>query len=173
MTRVRNGGEAVILLWCFSLHFIRNFNVDKLLYYLLSNEDWIKMLLYVILLFKMQEKLISKCVLYYYKFPNMLDLGQLCHTKSENIKSFITSVWMMQMTSYLDHKIIWIWETFCESLEKIRRNDVTLRDVTRHMTSRDVVASDFHQTLAKRFSHWYFVVFQIWSHLHHPNGSYE
>ena len=43
----------------------------------------------------------------------------------------------------------------------------------RHVTSRDVIMSDFHQTFRKCFFYWYYDCVQIWSHLHHLNGSYE
>ena len=43
---------------------------------------------------------------------------------------FIISVWLMEMTSYLDTNIISIIETFSESLVKIRRRDVIWRHVT-------------------------------------------
>ena len=46
----------------------------------------------------------------------------------------------MQMTSYSHHNLISMRKTFPEILVKIRRDDVMLR----HMTSRDVIMSDFY-----------------------------
>ena len=43
----------------------------------------------------------------------------------------------------------------------------------RHVTSRDVIMSDFQKKVRKCFFLWYYDVVQIWSHLHHPNRSYE
>ena len=42
----------------------------------------------------------------------------------------------------------------------------------RHVTSRDVVMSDFEKKFKKYLSYWYCVAVQIWRHLHHLNGSY-
>ena len=50
--------------------------------------------------------------------------------KAENTQFLITSVKMMQMTSYLHHSIISTRETFPEILVKIRHDDVTWRHVT-------------------------------------------
>ena len=50
--------------------------------------------------------------------------------KAENTQFLITSVKMMQMTSYLYHNIISTRETFSEILVKIRHDDVTWRHVT-------------------------------------------
>ena len=43
----------------------------------------------------------------------------------------------------------------------------------RHVTSRDVIVSDFHQNFRKCFPSWCDHVVQIWRHLHHLNWSYE
>ena len=42
----------------------------------------------------------------------------------------------------------------------------------RHVTSRDVTWSDFHQTFRKCFFPWYLGCVQIWSHLHYLNESW-
>ena len=42
-----------------------------------------------------------------------------------------------------------------------------------HVTSRDVIMSDFYKHFRRCFSYWYCVMVKIWSHLHKLKESYE
>ena len=62
---------------------------------------------------------------------------------------------------------------FCADVSSFSAHSGTKMAKWRHVTSRDVNMSDFHQTFRKCFSYWYEVTVQIWSDLHYLNKSYD